>query len=71
MKWLIAVVVVVSLAIGTVLYVRVGWWRMEAACSRDATGDTRPSGVSYDWTWQPVGFTCTFTDGTSQTSLWF
>jgi len=71
MRWLIAVVVVVSLVIGTALYVRVGWWRMESACSSDAPGASRPSGVSYTWSWQPVGFTCTFTDGSTETSLWF
>jgi len=71
MRWLIAVVVVAALAIGTALYVRVGWSRMETACSSDASGESRVGDVSYDWTWQPVGFTCTYVDGSTETSLWF
>ena len=60
----LAVVGLLVLSVAVAGYVRVGWWRMESACSRDDS-------VSYDWSWQPLGFQCTYGDGTGETSLWF
>jgi hypothetical protein len=61
---------VVLLVVTGLVYYRVGWSRMESSCSlSDATGQIHDS-VSYDWTWQPLGFTCTYDDGSAETSLW-
>ncbi len=64
---LVVLVVLASVA----LYVRIGWWRMESACSPDRAGGTVAASVSYGWSWQPLGFRCTYDDGTTSTSLWF
>ena len=53
------------------LYLRVGWWRMESACSLDDAHGSSRSSVSYGWSWQPLGFRCTYDDGESRTSVWF
>lgn len=52
-------------------YFRVGWWRMESACSLDNAQETIATSVSYDWSWHPLGFQCTYDNGKTQTSLWF
>lgn len=52
------------------LWFRVGWWRMESACSLSGAGGEQHSSVSHAWTWHPLGFTCTDDDGRSETSLW-
>jgi len=53
----------------TVLYLRIGWWKMESACY--ASGQIHNS-VSYDWSWHPLGFQCTYDNGRkTETSLWF
>jgi hypothetical protein len=53
------------------LYLRVGWWRMESACSLDDAHGPVAHAVSYGWSWQPLGFQCRYDNGTSDTSLWF
>jgi hypothetical protein len=64
-------VAVLAVLAMTALYFRVGWWRMESACSlNDARGQIHDS-VSYDWSWQPLGFQCTYDNGKTETSLWF
>lgn len=63
----VLVVAVVLLA----LYVRVGWDRMEAACSADPPGAPVRATVEHGWSWTPPGFTCTYDDGTTRRSLWF
>jgi hypothetical protein len=64
-------VAVLAVLAMTALYFRVGWWRMESACSlSDARGSIHNS-VSYDWSWQPLGFQCTYDNGKTETSLWF
>ena len=71
MKWIAASLVLV-LALGAVGYLRVGWSRMETQCSSEtALSAHSSSGVAYSWTWSPVGFTCTYDDGSSETSLWY
>ncbi len=67
----LAVVGLLVLSVAVAGYVRVGWWRMESACSRDDSASSRHDSVSYDWSWQPLGFQCTYGDGTGETSLWF
>lgn len=63
-------VAVLALLATTATYVRVGWWRMESACSlEDAHGSAHTS-VSYSWSWQPLGFQCRYDDGKTSTSLW-
>ncbi|GAA5156698.1 hypothetical protein GCM10023340_45240 [Nocardioides marinquilinus] len=70
MRWVAVLLVVVLLPVVATAYYRVGWWRMESACSlSDATGSVHDS-VSYAWTWSPPGFTCTYDDGSTETSLW-
>jgi hypothetical protein len=68
---LIAVAAAILLVlVATALYLRVGWSRMESACSLgDSHGQIHDS-VSYGWSWQPLGFHCTYDDGETSTSLW-
>jgi hypothetical protein len=66
----VAVAVVAVLAM-TALYFRVGWWRMESACSLDDARGSIHNSVSYDWSWQPIGSQCTYDNGKKETSLWF
>jgi hypothetical protein len=63
----VAALMVVSAA----LYLRVGWWRMESACPLDDAHGPLHSSVAYGWSWQPLGFRCTYDDGGSRTSVWF
>jgi len=53
------------------LYVRVGWDQMVTACTSDSPGHHPTSSVEFGWSWSPLGFTCTYGDGTAETSLWF
>jgi len=64
---------VTALVLGVLVlaYVRVGWWRMEAACTSAAPGDAAESSVELGWSWAPAGFRCTYDDGRSTTSSWF
>ena len=62
-------ILVVSAA--TALYLRVGWSRMESACVLDGERGSVHNSVSYDWSWQPLGFQCTYANGKTETSLWF
>ena len=65
----VAVFVVLVMA---VLYLRIGWWKMESACSLDNASGQIHSRVSYGWSWHPLGFQCTYDHGkTTETSLWF
>lgn len=64
-----AVVIVVVLGTG---YLRVGWQRMESACTADGPGDQPYSSVAFSWSWSPVGFQCAYDDGDRvDTSLWW
>ena len=67
---LVALLLVGVLAV-TVAYLRVGWWRMESACSLEGASGSTQRSVSYGWSWQPPGFRCTYGDGVTATSLWF
>lgn len=62
---------VLALLVMAALYFRVGWWRMESACSLDDVHGSVHNSVSYDWSWQPLGFQCTYDNGKTETSLWF
>jgi hypothetical protein len=64
-------VAVLALLVATALYFRVGWWRMESACSLDNGQGSTHNSVSYGWSWQPLGFQCTYDNGETDTSLWF
>ena len=67
----VGAVVLLATLLAVAAYLRVGWSRMESECSlSDAEGHIHRS-VSYGWSWQPVGFTCTYDNGQSETSLWF
>jgi hypothetical protein len=69
-KTALLLVATVALLIAGPVYYRVGWYGMESACTTsDALGQTHES-VAFSWTWHPLGFTCTYDDGSSQTSLW-
>ena len=37
----------------------------------DSPGHHPTSSVEFGWSWSPLGFTCTYGDGTAETSLWF
>lgn len=63
-----AVVLVALLVFG---YVRIGWNRMESACTVDRPGHAQTPSIAFDWSWWPPCFTCTFGDGRTETSLWF
>ena len=52
-------------------YVRVGWDRMEQASTADPPGNLQASSVAFGWSWSAPGFTCTYDDGQSRSSLWF
>lgn len=52
-------------------YLRVGWSRMEQACGADPPGAPAWRSVSYDWSWSPPGFRCTYDTGVRRTSVWF
>ncbi len=56
--------------VATALYIRVGWSRMESACSLDDAHGQIHNSVSYGWSWQPLGFQCTYDKGQTSTSLW-
>jgi hypothetical protein len=51
------------LALVLVAYVRVGWSRMETACAADPPGSRPWHSVHYSWSWNSVGFQCTYDDG--------
>lgn len=69
--WLGAVVLGVAPLL-LLAYFRVGWWRMEADCTAEPPGTSRDtSSVAFSWSWRPLGFTCAFPNGGSETSLWF
>lgn len=59
---------VVAVSVG---YYRIGWTRMEAACSADGPGDPDWRSVEYEWSWGPPGFQCTYDTGSARTALWF
>ena len=59
------------LAVVSGAYFRVGWTRMEAACSADSPGARSWQSVEFSWSWDPTGFQCTYDDGRRRTSLWF
>lgn len=63
--------VILLLAFLVVAYMRVGWWQMESECSLGDADGAIHSSVTYDWSWEPLGFTCTYDNGQSETSLWF
>ena len=65
------VTILVVIAATAALYLRVGWSRMESACVLDGPRGSVHNSVSYDWSWQPLGFQCTYDNGKTETSLWF
>lgn len=52
-------------------YFRVGWSRMETECGSNPPGATDHGEVAYSWSWNPVGFHCSYEDGSAKTSLLF
>ena len=63
--------VLAALLVLVVSYVRIGWDRMETACTADGPGEAEASSVQFTWSWWPPGFTCAYDDGRTETSLWF
>lgn len=63
--------VAAALLVLALAYVRVGWWRMETACTAEPPGGRPVSSVAFGWSWTPPGFICTYGDGRTETSLWF
>lgn len=55
---------IMALLVTSIVYIRVGWDRMDSACSRDMSDST----VSYTWDF-PDGFTCRYSDGSTRSSL--
>ena len=70
-RGVIAGVVLLALVVAVVGYVRIGWYRMESACTADRPGEAPVSSVAFEWSWSPLGFACTYDDGRTETSLWF
>ncbi|GEM_PF-1877266 len=71
----VALVVPISLGLS---YLAAGWYRMDQTCSTEAAVPEGgvPETVSYAWTWEPLGFTCTWAgavggDDVSRTKLWW
>ena len=58
------------LLVAAAVYLRMGYSRMEASCSSSDAFGQRTTAVDYAWSWQPLGFRCSYSDGTSETSLW-
>ncbi len=74
MKRGIALVSVLALlALAAAVYLRVGWTRMETACTADPPGGTPYpwKRVSLGYSLSPLGFQCTYGNGRQRTSLWF
>ncbi len=68
---LVGVVAAILLVlVAMALYLRVGWSRMESACSLDEAHGQIHRSVSYGGSWQPLGFRCTYDNGQTSTSLW-
>ncbi|GGD28131.1 hypothetical protein [Nocardioides daphniae] len=57
--WLFALLAVTLLLAATCAYLRLGWWRMEAACTTDGASE------SVTYAWGRSGFTCTYDSGPS------
>jgi hypothetical protein len=70
LRVLAAALVSLALLVAIALYVRVGWWRMQSACSLENARGTIHNSVTYGWSWNPIGFQCTYNNGQTQTSLW-
>jgi hypothetical protein len=67
---LIAATVLVALLVAGAIYYRVGWTRMEAACTSSPPGTSWQNAYgSYSFT--KDGFTCELEDGTIRSSWWF
>lgn len=64
----VSAVLAVTLLLG---FHRVGWTRMETACSADVPGDPTWQSVAYGWSWSPLGLQCTYDTGRQRTSFWF
>jgi len=68
-------VIVLSTTVALIVYLGVGWNRMDTHCSAIAPGSGTFDSVSFSWYWNPLGFTCAYTggqrDGDTETSLWF
>lgn len=64
-------VAVIVLGLVVAVYARIGWSRMEADCTAERPGEEGKGSVSFSWSWNPTGFTCTYADGGTETSLWF
>jgi hypothetical protein len=55
-RWVVVGALAVVGLILVLAYVRVGWWRMESACTTDPAGGIDEASVSYGWAWSPAGF---------------
>jgi len=72
MKRAVLLVAVLGLmAVAAATYYRVGWSRMQAACSATPNDGQARRQVEFAWSWRPVGFQCTYDNALSRTSLWF
>jgi len=72
MKRAVLLVAVLGLmAVAAATYYRVGWSRMQAACSATPNDGQAWRQVEFAWSWRPVGFQCTYDNALSRTSLWF
>jgi hypothetical protein len=69
----VSIIGAVVLVVALLTYIRVGWNEMVQACDIEGlqSEDGTHTSVAYSWSWQPLGFTCTYEDGSSETSLWF
>jgi hypothetical protein len=83
-RGIVLIGVLALLGVAAAAYLRVGWTRMENACTADrprgaGTGSTsfkafrNPSqdAVTFGYSLHPLGFQCTYEDGRQRTSLWF
>lgn len=73
-RWraLVVAAVMLGAVVASQLYYVAGWKSMESACTSRAMLD--PSlgrGVSFSWSWSPLGFQCRYDSGDVETSLWF
>jgi hypothetical protein len=68
---LVATTLVLGVVILGAAYYRVGWSRMESECGANPPGAPDHGSVAFSWSWKPVGFHCSYEDGSEKTSLWF
>ncbi len=70
-RWVATIAALVALVLLAAVYLRIGWTRMDHACTTDVVRPTHARSVTFGWSWWPPGFACGYDDGTVLTRLWW